>query len=127
MRALGMLLSVVCLRGFAQTGQRGLVAEAAHRGLFELTRAVAGEAELPARRLDRALAAVAQSEAQLDDTALLARQPREGVGHGLLELAGLGLGARVGSLAGDEVAEVAVAVLADRHVEARHVAPGLAQ
>src|SRR5918997_425322 len=127
MRALGMLLSVVCLRGFAQTGQRGLVAEAAHRGLFELTRAVAGEAQLPARRLDRALAAVAQSKAQLDDAALLARQAPEGVCDRALELAGLGLLARVRPLAGDEVAEVRVAVVADRHVEARHVAPRLAQ
>src|SRR5436305_4759167 len=82
---------VAALSGFAQSREAGLVAQAAHRRLLELTCALTADAELAARRLDRALAPVAQAEAQLDHAPLVAAEAIQRACDRALHLVGLDL------------------------------------
>jgi hypothetical protein len=96
------------------------VAELRQRAGLELADALAGEAEVAADVVERARLAVEQAEAQLEDDPLALRQAGDDVEQLLAGEALRGdLERVVGVAVLDEVAELGVAVLADRGLEGR--------
>src|SRR6185437_6184130 len=95
--------------------------------LFELTCPLGREAELAAGLTQCPRILSGEAEAELDDVALGLRERVDHLAESLVAVSRGNLLDRLGSLAGQEVAEGGLPVLADGLIQARQTAAQLAQ